>query len=155
VKWMEARNLRKNYLKNKKKRKRSLLFSRLKALMSTPSGNLVLRCVKTINDGCWWKSAIKRKSSMITLLTLKRLTKFKRKPKPKSTRPSSSKCWSKPNSWHQTPKCTKSNTTFWLILGGVFLKMPIKRTLSKITLTNFWTRKSKSRNKSNRKTWII
>jgi hypothetical protein len=49
---MEAWNLRKNYLKNKKKRKRSLLFSRLKALMSTPSGNLVLRCVKTINDGC-------------------------------------------------------------------------------------------------------
>jgi hypothetical protein len=155
VKWMEARNLRKNYLKNKKKRKRSLLFSRLKALMSTPSGNLVLRCVKTINDGCWWKSAIKRKSSMITLLTLKRLTKFKRKPKPKSTRPSSSKCLSKPNFWHQNPKCTKLNTTFWLIPDGVFSKMLIKKTPFKTTLTNFWTRKSKLRNKPNKKAWII
>jgi hypothetical protein len=42
-------------------------FSRPKALMPTPNGSLVLRCVRTINDGCWWKSVIKRKFSTITL----------------------------------------------------------------------------------------
>ncbi len=67
LKLMEASNLKKNCLKNKKKRKKSMRFSRPKALMPTPNGSLVLRCVRTINDGCWWKSVIKRKFSTITL----------------------------------------------------------------------------------------
>jgi hypothetical protein len=52
LKLMEESNLKKNCLKNKKKRKKSMRFSRPKALMPTPNGSLVSRCAKTINDGC-------------------------------------------------------------------------------------------------------
>ena len=145
--WMAVSNSKKNYLKNNKKRKNSLPSSRPKESTWTPNGSPVSKCVKTINDGCWWKSATKRKLSMTTLLTLKRPIKSKKKPKPKSTKLSSSKCSSKLNSSHLTQKCTKFSMTFWQIHDGAFSKMSIRKILSKITLMNSGIRKSKLKNK--------